>query len=225
MQKEAAERRKEFSNMANNKVLKDVEEYDEFGNKKIVRKLVDDIGPKKVPKSNNLKSCNITVTDANGNKIQKAVLVDDQGKIIDEDDVEYVNETIIDEFGNKITRQVPKIKDESLRRMQKEAAERQKEFSNMANNKVLKDVEEYDEFGNKKIVRKLVDDIGPKKAPKSNNLKSCNITVTDANGNEIQKAVLVDDQGNIIDEDDVEYIEFDEFGNRYANKITKIKDE
>merc|ERR1712096_510027 len=143
--------------MANNKVLKDVEEYDKFGNKKIVRKLVDDIGPKKAPKSNNLKSCNITVTDANGNKIQKAVLVDDQGNIIDEDDVEYLEEPYIDEFGNKKIRRVPKIKNESLTRMQKNAKQKQKEFSNMANNKVLKDVEEYDKFGNKKIVRKLVD--------------------------------------------------------------------
>jgi len=66
---------------------------------------------------------------------------------------------------------VPKIKDESLRRMQKEAKERQKELSQLTNNKVLKEVDEYDEFGNKRTVQKLVDNVGPKQAPNSNNLR------------------------------------------------------
>jgi hypothetical protein len=99
---------------------------------------------------------------------------------------------------------VPKIKSRSLQRMQQETNERNKEFSQLKDNKILKEVVEYDEFGNKKTVQKLVDNDGPKKAPQSNNLTLHNITITDANGNKIQKQVLVDDQGNIIDEDDVE---------------------
>jgi len=83
--------------------------------------------------------------------------------------------------------------------MQKEAIEREKEFSKLIDNKVLKDVDEYDEFGNKKTIHKLVDNVGLKQGPKSNNLKSRDITVTDSNGNKIQKSVLVDDQGNVID--------------------------
>merc|ERR1712000_756568 len=96
MQKEANENQKEFSQLTSSKVLKEVEEYDEYGNKKTVQKLVDDVGSKKVPNSNNLKYSDITLTDSNGNKFAK---------------------------------QVPKIKDESVRRMQKEANENQKEFS------------------------------------------------------------------------------------------------
>merc|ERR1712000_362969 len=153
---------------------------DEFGNVKtrMVPKIKDSSlkrmqkdadGSKNAPKSNNLTPRTITATDANGNKIQKSVLVDDQGNIVDDDDIEYVEETYTDEFGNQRTRQVPKIKDNSLRRMQKEA-----------------------------------NDIGSKKAPQSNKLTPRIITTTDANGNKIQKSVLVDDQGNIVDEDDIE---------------------
>jgi len=182
-----------------------------------VQKFVDEFGPKKAPKSNNLKSSDIKLTDFNGNKIKKSVMVDDQNNIVDEDDVEYENENCIDELGNKQTKQVYKLKDESLKRMQKEANERQKELSQLTNNKILKDVDEYDEFGNKKTVSKLVDNVGSKQAPKSNNLKRRDIKLTDSNGNKIQKSVMVDDQSNIVDEDDVEYENencIDELGNK-----------
>merc|ERR1712000_570561 len=188
----------------------------------------DNIGPKQAPNSNNLRSNTITVTDPNGNKIQKPVLIDDQGNIVNEDDVEYVNENFIDEFGNQQTGHVPKIKDGSLKRMQNEAEEGQKEFSQLKNNKVLRDVDEYDEFGNKKTVQKLVDNIGPKQSPKSNNLRSSTITITDSNGNKIQKSVLIDDQGNIVNEDDVKYVNenfIDEFGNKQTRHVPKLKDE
>jgi len=88
--------------------------------------------------------------------------------------------------------------------MQNENSEKQKEFSNLTNNKILKDVDEFDEFGNKTTIQKLVDNVGLKQAPKSNNLKYHNIMQTDSNGNKIQKSVLVDDQGNIVDENDVD---------------------
>merc|ERR1712000_776886 len=126
----------------------------------------------------------------------------DQGNIIDESDVDYIEESYIDEFGNKQTRKVPKIKDKSFNRMQKEAMEEQKRYSTIPGHKVLKEIVEYDEFGNKKIVQKLVDEDGPRQAPKSRNLRVSTITVIDANGNEVQKSVFIDDQGNIIDEND-----------------------
>jgi len=154
-----------------------------------------------------LKVSTITVIDADGNEVQKTVFVDDQGNIIDESDVDYIEESYIDEFGNKRTRKVPKIKDDSFNRMQKEAMEEQKRHSGIPSHKVLKDVVEYDEFGNRKIIQKLVDEDGPKQAPKSKSLKISTITVIDSNGNEVQKSVFVDDQGNIIDERDVDYTE------------------
>merc|ERR1712098_641133 len=97
-----------------------VVEIDEFGNKKIVQKLVEEDGPKLAPKSNNVKSTIITTIGLNGEEIKKSVLIDDQGNIIDEKDIEYVSEKYIDEFGINQTRNVPKIKEESLKRMKEE---------------------------------------------------------------------------------------------------------
>jgi len=68
--------------------------------------------------------------------------------------------------------------------------------------KVLKEVVEYDEFGNKRIVLKEVEEEGPYKAPKTKNLTKK--TIIDEFGN--KKTVLVDDQGNIVDAKDVEFI-------------------
>merc|ERR1712096_601135 len=146
------EDQKRHSFIIDQKVLKDVIEIDEFGDKKIVQKLVNEDGPKHVPKSKNLKASTITVIDSNGNEVQKSVFIDDQGNIVDENDIDYIEESYIDEFGNKITKKVAKIKDESFNKMLKE---------------VLKDVIEIDEFGDKKIVQKLVNEDGPKHVPKS----------------------------------------------------------
>merc|ERR1712169_101605 len=92
-------------------------------------------------------------------------------------------------------------------RIQKEAAEEQKRYSTIPSNKVMNEVVEIDEFGNKKIIQKLVDSDGPKQAPESKNLRASTITVIDSNGNEIQKSIFIDDQGNIIDESDIDYKE------------------
>jgi len=129
----------------------------------------------------------IIVIDSDGNEVKKSVFIDDQGNIIDESDVDYIEESYIDDFGNKKTRKVPKIKDESFNRMQQEAMEEQKRYSTITGHKVLKEVVEIDEFGNKKIVQKLVDEDGPRQAPKSKSLKANTITVIDSNGNEVQK--------------------------------------
>jgi hypothetical protein len=77
--------------------------------------------------------------------------------------------------------------------MQEEAMEEQKRYSTITGHKVLKEVVEIDEFGNKKIVQKLVDENGPRQAPKSKSLKTSMITVIDSNGNEVQKTVFIDD--------------------------------
>ena len=65
---------------------------------------------------------------------------------------------------------------------------------------LLKDVIEIDEFGNKKIIQKLVDGDGPTHAPNSKNLKVSTITVIDSDGNEVKKFVFIDDQCNTADE-------------------------
>jgi len=67
-------------------------------------------------------------------------------------------------------------------------------------NKVLKEVVEIDEFGNKRVVLKEVEEEGPYKAPTTKNLTEK--TIIDEFGN--KKTVLVDDQGNIVDAKDVE---------------------
>jgi len=46
--------------------------------------------------------------------------------------------------------------------MQKEAMEAQKRYSIVPSHKVLKDIVERDEFGNNKIVQKLIEKDGPK---------------------------------------------------------------
>merc|ERR1712000_562514 len=165
MQKEATEEQKRYSTIPSNKVMKEVVEIDEFGNKKIIQKLVDSDGPKQAPESKNLRASTITVIDSNGNEIKKSIFIDDQGNIIDESDIDYKEESYIDELGNKRTRKVPTIKDDSFNRMQKEAADEQKRYSTIPSNKVMKEVIEIDEFGNKKIIQKLVDSDGPKQAP------------------------------------------------------------
>merc|ERR1711964_722930 len=158
-----------YSKSNKHKVLKDVVEIDEFGNKKIVQKLVDEDGPKLAPTSNNVKSSIITTIGPNGEEIKKSVFIDDQGNIIDESDVEYISEKYIDEFGITRERNVPKIKEESLKRMKEEALkDEQQQYSKLTKHKVLKDVVEIDEFGNKKIVQKLVDEDGPNLSPKYN---------------------------------------------------------
>merc|ERR1712169_62226 len=107
----------------------------------------------------------ITVIDSDGNEVQKSVFADGQGNIVDESDIDYIEESYIDEFGNKKTREVPKIKDESFNGMQKDAMEEQKRYSTIPGHKVLKEIVEIDEFGNKKIVQKFVNEDGPTHAP------------------------------------------------------------
>jgi len=76
-------------------------------------------------------------------------------------------------------------------------------------------MDEYDEFVNKKTAQKFVGDIDTKKALKTNNSKFSYTAITDANVNKIQKPVLVEDQCNTISENDINQMEFDEFGNKY----------
>lgn len=58
--------------------------------------------------------------DDNGNEIAQVVFIDNNGNIINEKDVEYIEESYIDKNGNKQYEKIPKIKKESLRRMQEE---------------------------------------------------------------------------------------------------------
>merc|ERR1712000_98621 len=199
-----------------------------FGNKKIIQKLVDEDGPTRAPNSKNLRRSTITVIDSDGNEVQKSIFIDDQSNIVNEDDIDYIEESYIDELGDKKTRKSPKIKDESFNRMKKDAMEEQKRYSTIPEHKVLKEIVEIDEFGNKKIIQKLVDGDGPTYAPNSKNLRRSTITVIDFDGNEVQKSIFIDDQSNIVNKDDIDYIEesyIDELGDKKTRKSPKIKDE
>merc|ERR1711964_730930 len=129
---------------------------------------------------------------------------------------------------------VAKIKDEAFKQMQEDAKKSQEEYNNWLRSKltkispkkkkVLKEVVEDDELGNARIVLKEVEEEGPKKAPKTKNLTEK--TIIDEFGN--KKTVFVDDEGNIVDAKDVEYVTekyIDENGNVKYRKVAKIKDE
>merc|ERR1712098_985550 len=109
---------------AKRKVLKEVEEIDEFGNVRKVLREVEEEGIKKAPKTRDLKER--VITDKYGNK--KKVLVDDEGNVVDEDDIEYEDEEYIDELGNKRTRKVAKIKKDALKRMKEKENEDEERF-------------------------------------------------------------------------------------------------
>merc|ERR1712169_167627 len=169
------------------KVLREVEEIDEFGN---VRK----------------------------------VLVDDEGNVVDEDDVVYEDEEYIDEYGQKRTRKVAKIKKDAMKRMQEKEKEDEERYEPASKPKrtVIKEVEEIDEFGNVRKVLREVEEEGIKKAPKTRDLQEK--IIIDKDGNKIK--VLIDDQGNVVDAKDVVYEDeeyIDEFGNVKTRKVAKIK--
>jgi len=118
----------------------------------------------------------------------------------------------IDEFGNKRRVKKARIKTEAFDRMKKEAKEidnRLKEIKSktMPKRQVVKEVEEIDEFGNKRMVKKLVTEEGPYKAPKTRDLKRQKITRKDSKGNIIEEDVWVDDEGNIIADQDISFTE------------------
>jgi len=118
-EKEKEESEKFYSQPAKRTVIKEVEEIDEFGNVRKVLKEVEEDGIKKAPKSRDLKEK--IIVDKYGNK--KKVLIDDQGNVVDEDDVVYEDEEYIDEFGNVRTRKVAKIKKDAIKRMQEKEKE------------------------------------------------------------------------------------------------------
>merc|ERR1712096_180855 len=147
---------------------KEVEEIDEFGNIRKVLKEVEEEGIKKAPKSRDLKEK--IIVDKYGNK--KKVLIDDQGNVVDEDDIVYEDEEYIDELGNIRTRKVAKIKKDAIKRMQeKEKDDEDLYYSQPAKRTVIKEVEEVDEFGNIRKVLKEVEEAGIKKAPKTRKLQ------------------------------------------------------
>merc|ERR1712096_315836 len=103
---------------------KEVEEIDEFGNIRKVLKEVEEEGIKKAPKSRKLQEK--IILDKYGNK--KKVLIDDQGNVVDEDDIVYEDEEYIDEHGNIRKRKVAKIKKDAMKRMQEEESEDEGKF-------------------------------------------------------------------------------------------------
>merc|ERR1712096_177961 len=103
---------------------KEVEEIDEFGNIRKVLKEVEEEGIKKAPKSRKLQEK--IIVDKYGNK--KKVLIDDQGNVVDEDDIVYEDEEYIDEHGNIRTRKVAKIKKDAIKKMQEKEKDDEGKF-------------------------------------------------------------------------------------------------
>jgi len=123
-------------------------------------------------------------------------------------DMELYETDEIDEYGNKRRVKKARIKADTFDRLQKEAREvddRIKEIKSktMPKRQVVKDVEEIDEFGNKRMVKKLVTEEGPYKAPKTRDLRRQKIKRKDSKGNIIEEDVWLDDEGNIIEEQDL----------------------
>merc|ERR1712169_18120 len=96
----------------------------------------------------------------------KNVLIDDKGNVVDKDDITYEQEKYIDEDGNEKTKNVPKIKEESLLKMQEQEKNNKEQFNDKPPKMVVvKEVEEIGELGNVKKVLKEIKKEGIKKAP------------------------------------------------------------
>merc|ERR1712000_572763 len=190
-------------------VVKEIEEIDKFGNVKKLLKEIEKDGIKQVPETNNLKE--ETILDKFNN--MKNILVDDEGNIVDKDDIIYEKETYTDEKGNDKIKNVPKIKEESLLKMQEKEKNDEEQFHDKTPKRmIVKEIEEIDKLGNVKKLLKEIEKDGIKKVPETNNLKE--ETILDKFNN--IKKVLVDDEGNIVDKDDIIYEEetyTDEKGN------------
>merc|ERR1712098_334822 len=180
-------------------------------------KEIEKDGIKKAPETNNLKE--ETILDKFDNK--KNVLIDDEGNLVDKDDIVYEEETYTDENGNDKIRNVPKIKEESLLKMKEKEQDDKEQFHDKPPKRmVVKEVEEIDKFGDVQKVLKEIEKDGVKKAPETNNLKE--ETILDKFDN--KKNVLVDDEGNIVDKDDIVYEEevyTDENGNDKIKNVPK----
>jgi len=85
-----------------------------------------------------------------------------------------------------------------MQEQEKDDIERQ--YSKKPKRKVVKEVEEIDSHGNIRKVMREVEEEGIARAPKTRDLKQK--VVIDKDGH--KKTVLVDDEGNIVDEDDIE---------------------
>merc|ERR1711964_206274 len=146
-------------------------------------------------------------------------LIDDEGNIVDKDDIVYEEEKYTDENGNEETRNVPKIKEESLLKMKEKEQDDKDQFQNKPPKRmVVKEIEEIDELGDIKKVLKEIEKDGIKKALETTNLKE--ETIVDKFDN--VKNVLIDDEGNIVDKDDIVYEEekyTDENGNEETRNV------
>lgn len=76
---------------------------------------------KKPPKSRNIHYERIQEVGPNGEIITRNVMVDDEGNILNESDVEYEIEEIIDENGNRILKKRPVIKTDKFLKMREKA--------------------------------------------------------------------------------------------------------
>merc|ERR1712000_16540 len=145
-------------------VVKEIEEIDELGDIKKVLKEIEKEGIKKAPETTNLRED--VVLDKFNNK--KNVLIDDEGNIVDKDDIVYEEEKYTDENGNDKIKNVPKIKEESLEKMkEKEQSDKEQLYDKPLKRMAVKEIEKIDEFGDVKKVLKEIEKDGVKKAPET----------------------------------------------------------
>merc|ERR1712169_108505 len=141
------------------------------------------------------------------------------------DDIIYEKETYTDEKGNDKIKNVPKIKEESLLKMQEKEKNDEEQFHDKPPKRMaVKEIEEIDKLGNVKKLLKEIEKDGIKQVPETNNLKE--ETILDKFNN--TKNVLIDDEGNIVDKDDICYEKetyTDEKGNDKVKNVPKIKEE
>merc|ERR1712000_580111 len=86
------------------RIAKEIEEVDEFGNVRKILKEVEEQGVTKAPETRNLKEK--TIIDKDGNMTK--VLLDDEGNIINEENIVYEEEEYTDENGHEAIKKVPK---------------------------------------------------------------------------------------------------------------------
>jgi len=61
--------------------------------------------------TNCLESKIIEVNNSDGEQISKTIFFDDQGNLVNDNDILHINETYIDEYGNSKLREKSTIKD------------------------------------------------------------------------------------------------------------------
>jgi len=75
----------------------------------------------KSPITNCLESKIMEVNNYDGEQITKTIFIDDQGNLVNNNDIQHINEIYKDEYGNTKLRVKSTIKDQSFKKMHDES--------------------------------------------------------------------------------------------------------